>query len=117
MFLKIKHQQLDIYELARSFVLENYKVTKNFPSDERFSLTQQIRRASLSVFLNIAEGCSRKSIAERKRYYEMSRGSLVEIDAAFDIAFDLGYCSRDEMLPLMNYGMRCYSILCKMIDK
>ena len=53
-------------------------------------MIQQIRRAALSVVLNIAEGCSRKSEAERKRFFEISRGSLIEIDAAFDIANELG---------------------------
>ena len=54
-------------------------------------MISQIRRAALSVHLNIAEAASRKSEAERKRYYEISRGSLVEIDAALDIARELGY--------------------------
>ncbi len=54
-------------------------------------MIQQIRRAALSVVLNIAEGSSRKSEVERKRFYEISRGSLIEIDAAFDIANELGY--------------------------
>ena len=117
MFLQINHQQLDIYKISRSFVLENYKITKKFPSDERFCLTQQIRKAALSVHLNISEGCSRKSILERKRFFEISRGSIIEIDAAFDIAHDLEYCTKEEMRELMNYGMRCFSMICKMINK
>jgi four helix bundle protein len=51
--------------------------------EERFALAQQIRRAALSVHLNIAEGCSRKSETERKRFFEVSRGSIIEIDAGF----------------------------------
>ncbi len=51
----------------------------------------QIRRAALSVHLNLAEGASRKSEIERKRYFEIARGSMIEIDAALDIANDLGY--------------------------
>ena len=54
-------------------------------------MSQQIRRAALSVHLNIAEGCSRRSQAERKRFYEIARGSVVEIDTALDIAVDLKY--------------------------
>jgi four helix bundle protein len=56
-----------------------------FPVEEKFGVTSQIRRAALSVHLNIAEGASRKSEAERKRYYEISRGSVIEIDAALDM--------------------------------
>jgi four helix bundle protein len=54
-------------------------------------MASQIRRAALSVHLNIAEGCSRRSETERKRYYEVARGSLIEIDAALDIADSLNY--------------------------
>lgn len=117
MFLQLKHQKLDIYGIARSFVMENYKITKQFPQEERYSIIQQIRRAALSVYLNIAEGCSRKSPAERKRFFEISRGSIIEIDAAFDIAFDLGYCTKEEVHELSNCGSRCFSMICKMINK
>lgn len=58
------------------------------PIDEKFGMITQIRRAALLVHLNIAEGFSRKSEAERKRYFEISRGSIIEIDAAMDIAND-----------------------------
>ncbi len=91
MFLTPNHQKLDVYTYSRTFVLECYKLSKQFPADERFAMTQQIRRAALSVHLNIAEGASRKSDAERKRYYEVARGSVIEIDAALDIAKELGY--------------------------
>jgi four helix bundle protein len=49
------------------------------PSEERFNLVQQIRRAALSVKLNLAEGCSRRSEAERKRYFEVSRGQSLKL--------------------------------------
>jgi len=57
-------------------------------------MIQQIRRAALSVCLNIAEGASRKSAAERKRYYEVARGSIIEIDAALDVSAELKYCTK-----------------------
>ena len=91
MFLKLNHQKLDIYTYSRAFVLECYKLTKVLPVDEKFGMISQIRRAALSVHLNIAEGASRKSHTERVRYYEIARGSIVEIDAALDIASDLNY--------------------------
>ncbi|MGZ5189457.1 MAG: four helix bundle protein [Flavisolibacter sp.] len=117
MFLQLNHQRLDIYKVAKEFVLESYKITRLFPSDERFSLAQQIRRAAISVHLNIAEGCSRKSIAERKRYFEISRGSMIEMDAAFDIASALGHCSKQDMGQLEAYTIRCFSMICKMMNK
>jgi four helix bundle protein len=52
-------------------------------------MVQQIRRAAMSVHLNIAEGCSRKSIVERRRFFEIARGSVIEIDTAIGIAHKL----------------------------
>lgn len=91
MFLTLNHQKLDIYAVSKSFVLECYRLTKILPAEEKFGMISQIRRAALSVHLNIAEGASRKSHAERKRYYEIARGSVIEIDAALDIANELDY--------------------------
>jgi four helix bundle protein len=77
MFLKLNHQKLEVYTYSRAFTLACYKLTKALPVEEKFGMISQIRRAALSVHLNIAEGASRKSEVERKRYYEISRGSMV----------------------------------------
>lgn len=82
MFLQLAHTKLDIFQASKSLTLECYRITKLFPQEEKFAMVQQIRRAALSVHLNIAEGCSRKSATERKRFYEISRGSVIEIDTA-----------------------------------
>ena len=58
MFLQLSHQKLDVYHVSQTLALECYKVTKLLPSDERFAMVQQLRRAALSTHLNIAEGCS-----------------------------------------------------------
>jgi four helix bundle protein len=71
-------------------------VTKAFPADERFNMVQQVRRGAISVVLNIAEGCTRKSETERKRFFEISRGSL--LDAAFDVANELEYFGSNILL-------------------
>jgi four helix bundle protein len=116
MFLQLNHQKLDIYQFSRPFVMECYKITKTFPSDERFILIAQIRRAALSVYLNIAEGASRKSAAERKRFYEIARGSIIEIDAALDISGDLKYCTKDDIEQLGFLMIKCFKILCGLIE-
>ena len=69
----------------------------SFPSEEKFAMISQIRRAALSVHLNISEGCSRKSLVERKRFFEIARGSVIEIDAAIGIAFELKYCQIESL--------------------
>ncbi len=100
MFLNLAHTQKPVFQEAKRFTLECYRITKDFPSDEKFAMVQQIRRAALSVHLNIAEGCSRKSENERKRYFEISRGSLIEVDTALDIAHDLNYKTGEQLRQL-----------------
>jgi four helix bundle protein len=78
-------------------------------------MISQIRRAALSCHLNIAEGASRKSESERKRYYEVARGSIVEIDAAFDIAEKLGYLKELLVVELGKAMVRCFQIVCRLI--
>ena len=116
MFLKLNHQKLDIYPVSRSFVKECYRLTKSLPPEEKFGMITQIRRAALSVHLNIAEGASRKSETERKRYYEVARGSVIEIDAALDIAEDLGYLKTIKTEPLGEALVKCFKILTGLID-
>ena len=94
MFLQLKHEKLDVFQFSRSFVGECYRLTKELPAEERYNLIRQIRRAALSVHLNIAEGASGKSLGERKRFYEIARGSVIEIDAALDVAEDMGYIKK-----------------------
>jgi four helix bundle protein len=115
MFLKLKHTHLDVFKAAKEFVLAVYRETKDFPSEERFAMISQIRRAALSVHLNVAEGCSRKSATERKRFYEIARGSLTEVDAALDIAVPLNYTSKEKMKELGILMVRTFQLISKMI--
>lgn len=115
MFLTLNHQKLNVYSASREFVHECYRLTKLFPSEEKFALISQIRRAALSVHLNIAEGASRKSEGERKRYYEIARGSMIEIDAALDIAYDLGYMKDLNTESLGEKMVSCFKLLSGMI--
>jgi four helix bundle protein len=116
MFLDLKHTKLDVFSVSKAFALACYRETISFPPEEKFSMISQIRRAALSVHLNVAEGCSRKSLTERKRFYEIARGSLIEADTVFDIAVDLGYTSRKKLNELGNLMIRCFQLISKMIS-
>jgi len=116
MFLKLNHQKLQIYSISRAFVLESYKLTNRLPTEEKFGMISQIRRASLSVHLNTAEGSSRKSEQERKRYYEVARGSIIEIDAALDVADDLGYLKNADLAKLGEAMINCFKMLTGLIN-
>lgn len=115
MYLKLNHQNLEVYQASRKFVAECYKVANQLPAEEKFGMVSQIRRAAISVHLNIAEGSSRKSQTERKRYYEISRGSLIEIDAALDVAIDLDYLKNVNSELLGNSMITCFKLLTGLI--
>ena len=116
MFLQLVHTKLDVFALSKQLVLSCYRETISFPSEEKFGMISQIRRAALSVHLNVAEGCSRKSVTERKRFYEIARGSIIEIDAAIDIAVELGYTKMEKLKLLGELMVRTFQMISKMIS-
>ena len=117
MFLELAHTKLDAYKVSQELVLECYKVTNLFPKDEKFALVQQIRRAATSVHLNFAEGCSRKSEIERKRFLAVSRGSVIEIDAAIGVAHKLSYVTLDQLKDIGEKIIKTFKILSGMIKQ
>lgn len=84
-------RNLEVWRLAHGLTLEIYKVTRAFPSDERFGLTSQVRRAAVSVEANLAEGCGRGSDADFARFVQIALGSASEIECELLIAKDLGF--------------------------
>lgn len=83
-----RFENLEVWKLARNFVNSIYRVTKTFPRDELFSLTRQLRRAALSILLNIAEGSGRGSDKEFVRFLRIAKASLEEVVAALYISLD-----------------------------
>ena len=81
-----KHERLEVWQEAIQFVCDIYLQTRTFPSEERFGLTNQVRRSSNSVASNIAEGCSRSSDKEYIRYLEISYASLAETVSHLEVA-------------------------------
>jgi len=103
-------KSLDIYKLAKELVLENYKITRKFPSGEKFALSQQMNRSSISISSNIAEGYSRSSVKDKIHFINIAYGSLMELTCQFEIANDLGYLSKDE---LENYNEQAKNLAVK----
>jgi four helix bundle protein len=100
-------EQLDVYTLSLDFAAEVYLLTKDFPDHERFGLTNQIRRAAVSVSLNIAEGRGRGSDRDFVRFLMISRGSLFEVVSATHIAHRLKYMDQqaiDTLGMVQFYG-------------
>ena len=115
MFLELKHKKLHVYEAVRELTKEIYYVSTLLPTEEKYNMVQQIRRAALSVKLNLAEGSTRQSEQERKRYIEIARGSIVEIDAALETAIDLNFFKIDQLKNAGELLNKCFAMLSKMI--
>jgi len=116
MFLQLSHTKLNIFRVSQEPTLECYRVTAQFPNEEEFAMIQQIKRAALSVHLNLAEGCSRKSKAERIRYFELARGSVIEMDATMEMGHKLNYAPLDKAQPLVNSIIKTLKLLSGMIS-
>lgn len=84
------HERLDVWRDAMTLVEHVYRATATFPDTERFGLATQLRRASVSVPSNIAEGAARRSTAEYLRFLSMARGSLAELSTQLEISRRLG---------------------------
>lgn len=114
--LNLSHKHLDVYKMSLKLIEEVYKATKSFPKEELYVLVSQIRRAAISVCSNIAEGASRISKKEKKRFYEISRSSLVEMDTQFEIAIILQYYKNGQMKDLEQCLQSTFRMLSKMIS-
>ena len=90
-------ERLDVWQVSRAFVKEVYRLLAQFPDFEMYNLTNQIRRAAVSVSLNIAEGTSRNSLKEQSRFSEVAYGSLLEVYCSLLIAKDLGYIDGNDL--------------------
>lgn len=88
-------KDLDAWKEGHKLVLIVYKITKEFPRDELFALTSQMRRCVVSITSNIAEGFSRQSYKEKVQFYSMALGSVTELQNQLMIAKDLGYIEKD----------------------
>lgn len=90
-------KKLAVWEKAHVLTLEVYRVSAAFPQREQYGLTDQMRRAALSIPANIAEGCGRESQAELARFLKIAKGSAFELEYHLLLAHDL------EILDPLNY--------------
>lgn len=98
-------RKLKVWEKAQHFALQAYRITTNFPSDERFGLTVQLRRAVASVPANMAEGCGRDGDREPSRFMSIAAGSASEVEYQLPLAWDLNYI-QDETTGKLNQQVR-----------
>ena len=94
------YRRLIAYQKAKEVVKRTYSLLKKFPSEERYAMCDQLRRASVSITSNIAEGVNRFSVKDKAHFIEMAYGSLMEVSSQFEIAEELGYITADDRLSM-----------------
>lgn len=94
------YRKLIAYQKAKALVRKTYQLLKRFPAEERYAMCDQLRRASVSITSNIAEGVNRFSVKEKAHFIETAYGSLMEVSSQFEIAEDLGYITSEDRLSL-----------------
>lgn len=94
------YRKLIAYQKGKEVVKRTYQLLKKFPADERYSMCDQLRRASVSITSNIAEGINRFSVRDKAHFVEMAYGSLMEVSSQFEIAQELGYVSSEDRLSM-----------------
>ena len=94
------YRKLIAYQKAKAIVKRTYQLLKKFPSDEKHAMCNQLRRASVSITSNIAEGVNRFSVKDKSHFIEMSYGSLMEVSSQFEIAEELGYITTEERVSM-----------------
>ena len=96
------HKDLDVWKKSIDFVTLIYKTTANFPNNEIYGITSQIRRSAVSIPSNIAEGAARTSLKEFDYFLSVSLGSISEIETQLIISQNLEYINHDHFIELDN---------------
>ena len=94
------YRKLIAYQKAKEVLKRTYKLIKKFPPEERYAMCDQLRRASVSITSNIAEGVNRYSVKDKAHFIEMAFSSLMEVSSQFEIAEELGYITIEERLSM-----------------
>lgn len=115
------HRNLKSWSESISLIKDIYRITKAFPREELFGITSQMRRASLSIPLNIAEGAARTSKKEFVRFLDIAIGSIAELDTLFFISLELEFLSNEDFIfinqKLEIIGKLVYGLKRKLLNE
>src|ERR1700755_663527 len=101
------YTDLEVWKHARNLVRQVYLITQKFPKGEQFGLISQMRRCSVSIPSNIAEGSGRRHKKESVHFIYIARGSLFELETQLFLSYDLKYIIRDDLNKILNYIEIC----------
>ena len=110
-------KDLEIYQKSKKLLMDIYKITEEYPEQEKFNVISQLRRSVLSIPLNIAEGYGRKSKEDFKRFLKISLGSSNEVEALLEISKELGYLKEDEYQQLSKENEIIGKKIFRLIEK
>ncbi len=103
--------KLDVWREAHALVLLIYKLTKKFPNEEKFGLTDQLRRAAVSITSNIAEGFYRRTYKDKINFYYHALASTGEVQNQLLIARDLKYIVQEEFVQMAEQSITVHKLL------
>ena len=101
-----RFEKLEVWKEARELITIVYKITANFPTNERFGLVDQIRRAAVSIALNIAEGSTKGSDPDFRRFLKMAQGSINELITGFYIAIDQKFVDNKQFDQIYTISLK-----------
>lgn len=107
----VNFSELDVWKRSRELANHTYGITKRFPKDEMFGLTNQMRRAAVSVVSNIAEGCGRQHSKDAIQFFYIARGSVFELEAQLYIASDQKYLEENVLETSLEQVTKCKRLL------
>ncbi len=107
----MEYTELEVWKEPRMLVNSLYEITKKFPKEELYGLTNQMRRSAVSISSNIAEGCGRRTSADTIQFLHVSRGSLYELETKLYLALDQNYFEVKEHEILVVQISKCKKLL------
>lgn len=107
----MEYKNLDVWIETRKLTKLVYDLTKSYPKEEIFGLTNQMKRSSVSVPSNIAEGCGRNTAKETTHFLFIARGSLFELETQFYLSLDLTYINNEDFKIIANQIILCKKLI------
>jgi four helix bundle protein len=111
-----RYRDLEVWQLAYRLALRVYRITSKFPSEEKYGLAQQLRRAAVGVFTNIAEGHARGSRREYMHFCTIARGSQTETTSLLMLSRDLGFLGPESWQEMDNTYRRVGQMLNRLVS-
>lgn len=107
----MEYKELEVWKESRILVNNLYEITKTFPKDELYGLTNQMRRSAILILPNIAERCGRRTSADILQFLHISRGSLYELETQSCLALDQNYFEIKQHQILLSQILKCKKLL------